>query len=224
MKSNTARKRAPRIEPRSRGIAVKTTSAPAVKSGRRTDARSAVRTRLLAAAHELFAKVGFEACTTTEIAVRANVSQRTFFRYFPSKEHAILEWFDLYNVKICDRLRRRPPEESELEVLRRALDHFCHLTPQDAGRVQLIRKLAAESTTLRSSLLNKQSEWEEHIAAVLSERKGRHAGSDYRSKFLAGFAMSVLVTAFREVGAGENALTVEDIVDLGFATMRGVPG
>lgn len=215
---------AARIPRRPGTIVATTTSLPAVESGSRTAARSAVRTKLIAAALELFEKVGFDACTTMDIAVRAKVSQRTFFRYFPSKEHPILEWFDWFNERICERLRRRPPDESEIEALRRAFDHFCHLTPQDAGRVELIRKLAAESIALRSSLLNKQSEWERHIAAVLSERGGRDAQSDHRSKFLAGFSMSVLITAFREVGIGGGTLTVEDMVDLGFATLWAASG
>ena len=60
------------------------TIAPA--PSRRDQHKSRTRQALRQAALELFASQGFDTTTTEEIAERAGVSVRTFFRYFPTKE------------------------------------------------------------------------------------------------------------------------------------------
>jgi len=59
-----------------------------------------VRPRLLKAAHELFVERGYQATTTKEISVRANVAEPTLFRHFGSKaeifEASIIEPFTSY--------------------------------------------------------------------------------------------------------------------------------
>src|SRR6266540_1260609 len=53
---------------------------------RRDQHKSRTRNALRAAALALFAAQGFDTTTTEEIAERAGVSVRTFFRYFPTME------------------------------------------------------------------------------------------------------------------------------------------
>ena len=52
---------------------------------------SAARSReaILDAALELFAEQGYDDTTTEQVAERAGVSPRTFFRYFPTKESVV---------------------------------------------------------------------------------------------------------------------------------------
>mgnify|MGYP002784577599 CR=1 FL=1 len=47
------------------------------------------RTRLVDAAMSLFGEHGYGATTVDEIAARAGVTARTFFRHFPDKEEAL---------------------------------------------------------------------------------------------------------------------------------------
>ena len=51
--------------------------------------KPAIRDRLVAAAFELFAAHGFDQTTVDDIAARAGVGRRSFFRYFPSKESVV---------------------------------------------------------------------------------------------------------------------------------------
>jgi AcrR family transcriptional regulator len=59
--------------------------------GLRERKKQEVRDRLLAAARSLFDGKGFEATTVDEICARADVSQKTFFNYFPTKQHVVRE-------------------------------------------------------------------------------------------------------------------------------------
>ena len=61
--------------------------------GRREQNKLAKRTRLLAAARRLFAKRGFAATTTAEIAAQAGVATGTLFLYFESKEDLLVAIF-----------------------------------------------------------------------------------------------------------------------------------
>lgn len=51
--------------------------------------KAKTKSQLIAIAYELFLEKGFEQTTVDEIVARAELSQRTFFRYFPTKESVV---------------------------------------------------------------------------------------------------------------------------------------
>jgi len=68
-----------------------------ITPGLRERRRRATEVEVGAAALELFERQGVAATTVGEIARAAGISERTFFRYFSSKEEAVLDfqhWFD----------------------------------------------------------------------------------------------------------------------------------
>src|SRR5580700_7601236 len=73
------------------------------------------------AALELFATKGFDATTIEEIADAVEVSPRTFFRYFGSKEEVLFAEDATRDGDLAEFLATRPAGESSLEKLRAAL-------------------------------------------------------------------------------------------------------
>ena len=182
----------------------------------RRAARDRVRTSLIVAANELFESAGFESATTEDIAARAGVSQRTFYRYFECKEDVVLHWLDSYNELICERLREKPFGEAPLRVLQYAVNVYRDISKEESELARLVQKLVRESWTLRARLLCRLEEWEARIAAELIAR-GVNA---IDAAHLAGFAVAILSTSFREAHR-RKGVSAGELIDAGFAVLNG---
>jgi AcrR family transcriptional regulator len=90
---------------------------PGLRERKKAETRQALRS----AAFRLAAERGPDDVTVAEIASAANVSVRTFFNYFPSKESAMVG-ADLDLLRAAGQaIRSRPPGETPLEALRNVL-------------------------------------------------------------------------------------------------------
>src|SRR6185503_14202083 len=78
----------------------------------------ATRRSLRRAALDLVAERGFAHVTIEDIAEAADVSPRTFFNYFPSKEAALFGSDPAKGIELRERIVRDSPGEPALEVLR----------------------------------------------------------------------------------------------------------
>jgi AcrR family transcriptional regulator len=72
---------------------------------------------LLSAGRELFVEKGFDATSVADIAAKAGVGLRTFYRYFPSKEWIACHGVFRFAVDGVEAVRRRPDTESPIESL-----------------------------------------------------------------------------------------------------------
>ena len=66
----------------------------------------------------LFRTQGYEATTVQQIIDEVEVSESTFFRYFPTKGHVVLT--DDFDPIIVAAFQRQPPELTPIQALRRA--------------------------------------------------------------------------------------------------------
>lgn len=97
--------------------------------GRREQHKQATRAALNEAARKLFAERGFEATTVREIAEAADVTERTFYRYFDGKEDLLADAALAWVEKLKEAIRTRPTQEPPLVAVKRAL---AELLPQVA--------------------------------------------------------------------------------------------
>ena len=81
--------------------------------------RKKLRTReaIIDAALDLFEQKGFDATTVEDIAAAADVSPRTFFRYFESKLALIMARSTTKHVSLGPALAARPADESLIESI-----------------------------------------------------------------------------------------------------------
>ncbi|ADP80715.1 TetR/AcrR family transcriptional regulator [Pseudofrankia inefficax] len=98
--------------------------------------RKKLRTRqtIVETAHALFTEHGYDATTIEAIAAGADVSVRTFFRYFATKEEVALAPLDEVGELALAALGRRPGDEPPLAALRAAtLDAWVAMAPRPAA-------------------------------------------------------------------------------------------
>src|SRR4051794_25629539 len=169
--------------------------------------RHAERTRdaIVTAAFELFADKGFAATTVDEIAERADVAPRTFFRYFPAKEAVLFEGSGDQVGDAVARLRARPTDESPYESLLAVLRSIASELNQGDKREMMLAKFAAENDRLfehhRAVVM---CQFEESISAVLKERAGDSA-DDLAIDAAVSAVLAIFGTAVRSwIKAGAN--------------------
>jgi len=160
------------------------TRAPSRRDQHKTRTREALRK----AALELFASQGFDTTTTEQIAERAGVSVRTFFRYFPTKELVLFHGrYDAIQA-FAHVLRDQPASASDLEAMRAA---FMASAPGYADRrkaMVLYEKAVASSPTLRGTEQDRYVEDVHTLAEAISARRGL-AEPDERCSLLAAIGL-----------------------------------
>jgi AcrR family transcriptional regulator len=75
------------------------------------------RQRLQQAAIELFCERGYDQTTTAEIAARAGVTERTFFRHFPDKREVLFDGQTKLREALTRAIAKAPATLQPLEVL-----------------------------------------------------------------------------------------------------------
>ncbi|TGD84423.1 TetR family transcriptional regulator [Mycolicibacterium sp. CH28] len=88
--------------------------------------RRSTRDALRRVALDRFAHDGFANVTVTELAEEAGVTERTFFRHFPTKEAVLFADYETHFEWFAEALERRPKDEPMLDAVLAAMDGFPH--------------------------------------------------------------------------------------------------
>ncbi len=122
--------------------------------GKRAAQRAETRERLQRSALELFRRDGFDATSVAEIAAGAGVTERTFFRHFPSKEAVLFQDYESRLEWFSAALAVRPLDEPILESVMVAVGSF----PDD-------REILHQVAALRHGVLSPEA-IEAHLRLV----------------------------------------------------------
>jgi AcrR family transcriptional regulator len=78
--------------------------------------------RLAQAAMELFAERGYDGTTVSDIADRAGLTERTFFRYYADKREIIFDGAELLKKTLVDAVAEAPKGGTPMDVVYGALE------------------------------------------------------------------------------------------------------
>jgi AcrR family transcriptional regulator len=179
--------------------------------GLRERKKRRTRATLIDAAVDLCDRQGFDGTTVEQIAAIAEVSPRTFSRYFATKDAIAIALMDEVLAKTAAELARQPPELGHFEALRRAylaMAQGTKLAPSDAlssDRLLQILRITVSSATLRHSAIEYRAN---AVDTVMAERLGTGV-NDRRVKLLSAVWGALLITAVR--GLLEDGTLAEDV-------------
>jgi AcrR family transcriptional regulator len=129
------------------------------------------RSRLAQAALDLYEERGFEGTTVAEIAERAGLTKRTFFRHFADKREVLFSGTDELERLIVEGIATAPPSDAPLDAVVAGLAATAAVF--DAQRLPYARRRAAivaANAELQERELIKMERLAASIAAALRER------------------------------------------------------
>ena len=129
------------------------------------------RTRLHQAALELFEEQGYRRTTAQGIAVRAGVTERTFFRHFADKGEVLFDDESPLLAALLGALRQAPAEEPLLMVVRRGLHAVAAVLQPERETLRRRSALIAAEPDLQERDLLKAEAWRRAAAALLRQRQ-----------------------------------------------------
>lgn len=163
--------------------------------GRRERKKQATRTALSEAALRLCGENGIENVTVERIADEADVSLRTFFNYFSSKEEAVVAGDMVTAEAFVAAFRACPAEETLVEALRHAV-HSVLDEEQFRQRTERFHVLR-QTRSLLPFQLAAFAEQEKALASAVSERTGVGGAADLYPALVAAGAMAMLRVAMQ---------------------------
>src|SRR5919106_2026623 len=94
---------------------------PAAAPGLRERKKQQTRRLIAETARRLFGERGFDRVTVAEIARAADVSEKTVFNYFPTKEELVYWRLGAFEEELLATIREREPGEPALAAFKRFL-------------------------------------------------------------------------------------------------------
>jgi AcrR family transcriptional regulator len=150
------------------------------------------RGRLAVAALELYTERGFEQTTVAEIAERAGLTERTFFRHFADKREVLFDGQDVLLEVIVAGIAAAPPSASALEVVGAALEATGSIFDVRQDHARQRQAVISANPSLQERELIKLAA----IASAMSEALRRRGVGDAVAELTAEVGVAVFKVAF----------------------------
>jgi AcrR family transcriptional regulator len=148
--------------------------------------------RLRHAAMELYVERGFDQTTVADIADRAGLTGRTFFRYFADKREVLFGGSEALQVAMVDALDAAPGTATPMEAVGAALDASAEMLGGHRDYSRQRQSVIAAHAELRERELIKMAS----LAGALTEGLHRRGVSEPDASLAAEAGIAVLRVAF----------------------------
>jgi AcrR family transcriptional regulator len=189
-----------------------------LRERKKADTRRAIADAALALALER----GPAAVTVDEIAAAADVSPRTVFNYFPTKEEAILGFDPDRRSELLDRVESRPADESPLEVLCEALRD---ISADGAVAWRTRARLARDHPQLHAAYVASFAKLENELTDAIAHREGTDPSRDPFPRLVVATTLTAMRVAVDHAIDHRRPDAIPAAVDHAFASLAaGLPG
>ena len=176
------------------------------------------RERLEQAAMALYGERGFESATVAEIAERAGLTERTFFRYFADKREVLFGGAGALQELLVDGVAGAPESAAPIVAVAAAL--------QSAGAMLQERK---EFARQRQAIISASAELQEReliklasLAVALAEALRRRGVADSAASLTAEAGVAVFKVAFERWVDVTNRDDLPGLIQKSFHELRAV--
>lgn len=154
--------------------------------------KARARAEIADTALRLFYERGFEGVTVDEIVGAAGVSRRTFFRYFDTKEDALLADYPELNTRLTETLEASV-EQGSIQAIRAGMHQMADWYIDRCDAVLARSKVIRETPiNLAARNLEFLTQWEQAIANAIAGQTGSDPGD-----LVPRTSAAMIVAAFR---------------------------
>jgi AcrR family transcriptional regulator len=132
--------------------------------------REEVRKRLQWAALELFRERGYEETTAAEIAAKAGVTERTFFRHFPDKREVLFDGGVAFIEAVTAAVRNAPKTLGPWDAMFFAFDSVKQMFVENRPFTEPRQRVIASNAALQERATDKSRALIAAVASALCER------------------------------------------------------
>ena len=130
----------------------------------------------------MFQQQGYEATTTAQIAARAGVTERTFFRHFPDKREALFDGEEAFCDTLAERVRSAPADLAPMEALLHAFRSVEQLLQENRPFTEPRQKVIADNPALQERVLTKTAGMMTSLSLALRERGLDDPAADFAAQ------------------------------------------
>jgi len=167
---------------------------------------------------ELFEERGFESTTVADIAERAGLTKRTFFRYFPDKREVLFSGTEPLKAKFVEAIAAAPADATPLDAIAAGLDAMADLFTAIGERPRKRQAIIKANPDLQERELVKMTAFAAAGAAALRERGVAEPAANLAAE--AGIA--VFRIAFEQWVSGPRGRDIHKLLRDSFAELKAV--
>ena len=128
------------------------------------------RGRLAKAAMALYAEQGFDQTTVAEIAARAGLTERTFFRHFADKREVLFYGMERLRDLLARAVADAPASATAMDAVGAAFEAAGAMFQENPERVRLRDAIVSANAELRERELIKLAAFASTVASALRDR------------------------------------------------------
>jgi AcrR family transcriptional regulator len=194
-----------------------------ISTGLRERKKLRTRASLIDAALALSDRQGYENTTVEQIADAADVSPRTFARYFPTKDSVIVALLANLTQAVNAELARQPADLPPFEALLAAnlavMDQAKQSSgPMTAPRIMSMLRTLNNSPTLQSHAIDVRS----HDTRDAMAKRLNASADDRIVRLISAVWAAIIASAWGALGtpAGPDIASVDDLPDLMYQLLQ----
>jgi AcrR family transcriptional regulator len=176
------------------------------------------RGRLAKAAMELYAEQGFEQTTVAEIAARAGLTERTFFRHFADKREVLFYGMEMLRDRLVRAVAGAPASATAMEAVGAAFEAAGVIFQENPERVRLRDAIVSANPELRERELIKLAAFASAVAGALRDR----GVPEPAASLAAETGVAVFKVAFARWVSDPGQLDLPGMIRESMAELRGV--